>query len=89
MMLCTKKIRKYGNGTEKWRRREENEPRVVVRMRGIEVREGHVDAAQPHLPEPGIEVKNHTNINWGGLRVLCLGQESRPKQFCFATDGIE
>ncbi|PQP99244.1 hypothetical protein Pyn_27464 [Prunus yedoensis var. nudiflora] len=49
-------------------------------MRGIEVREAHVDAAQPHLPEPDIEVKNHTNINWGGLGVLWLGQESRPKQ---------
>ncbi|KAK8654942.1 hypothetical protein V6N13_107537 [Hibiscus sabdariffa] len=51
----------------------ENEPGFIVTMSGVKVREGHVDAAHPYLPNQGIHVKYHTYINWdrgGGVSRL-------------------
>ncbi|KAL4303860.1 hypothetical protein GQ457_10G003110 [Hibiscus cannabinus] len=38
----------------------------VVTMSGVEVREGHVDAAHPYLPNQGIHVKYHAHIDRDG-----------------------
>lgn len=47
-----------------------DQPSLVVSMRSVEVREGHVNAAQTHLSEQGIKVKDHPHIYWYRC-VLC------------------
>ncbi|KAK8654940.1 hypothetical protein V6N13_107535 [Hibiscus sabdariffa] len=60
----------------------EDQPGFVVRMSGVEVREGHADAAHPYLPNQGIHVKNHAHINrdGGGGGVLRLSHHHSDRQ---------
>ncbi|KAK8654938.1 hypothetical protein V6N13_107533 [Hibiscus sabdariffa] len=44
----------------------EHQPGFIVRMSGVKVREGHVDATHPYLPNQGIHVQNHTHVNRDG-----------------------
>ncbi|KAK8654934.1 hypothetical protein V6N13_107529 [Hibiscus sabdariffa] len=44
----------------------EHQPGFIVRIGGVKVREGHVDATHPYLPNQGIHVQNHSHINRDG-----------------------